>query len=79
MKLRFTRRAQRHLDQIASCIAVQNPDAARRVGERIAKRSFCCGHFRKSGMKAHCRARRSSSARGCPISSCFGSTRKKIS
>ena len=35
MKLRFTRRAQRHLDRIASFISERNPNAARRVGERI--------------------------------------------
>jgi addiction module RelE/StbE family toxin len=35
MKLRYTRRAQRHLDSIADYITERNPDAARRVGERI--------------------------------------------
>ncbi len=35
MKLRFTRRARRHLDEIAEYIHERNPDAARRVGERI--------------------------------------------
>jgi toxin ParE1/3/4 len=35
MKLRYTRRARRHLDGIAQYIAEQNPDAARRVGARI--------------------------------------------
>lgn len=35
MKLRFTRRAVRHLDEIASYIAKDSPAAARRVGSRI--------------------------------------------
>jgi addiction module RelE/StbE family toxin len=35
MKLRVTRRARRHLDAIAEYIAERNPNAARRVGERI--------------------------------------------
>jgi toxin ParE1/3/4 len=35
MTLRITRRAQRHLDEIADYIQERNPDAARRVGERI--------------------------------------------
>jgi toxin ParE1/3/4 len=35
MKLRFTRRARRHLEKIAEYISQRNPDASRRVGERI--------------------------------------------
>jgi toxin ParE1/3/4 len=35
MKLRYTRRARRHLDGIAHYIAERNPDAARQVGARI--------------------------------------------
>jgi plasmid stabilization system protein ParE len=35
MRLRYTRRARRHLDAIAEYIADRNPDAVRRVGERI--------------------------------------------
>jgi toxin ParE1/3/4 len=35
MRLRYTRRARRHLDAIAEYIADRNPNAARRVGERI--------------------------------------------
>jgi addiction module RelE/StbE family toxin len=35
MRLRFTRRARRHLEDIAEYISERNPDAARRVGARI--------------------------------------------
>ncbi len=35
MRLRYTQRARRHLDAIAEYIHERNPDAARRVGERI--------------------------------------------
>jgi toxin ParE1/3/4 len=35
VKLRFTRRARRHLDAISEYITERNPDAARRVGTRI--------------------------------------------
>lgn len=35
MRLRYTQRARRHLNSIADYIAKRNPDAARRVGERI--------------------------------------------
>jgi toxin ParE1/3/4 len=35
MKLRYTRRARRHLDGISQYITERNPDAARRVGARI--------------------------------------------
>ena len=35
MKLRYTRRARRHLDGISQYIAERNPDAAKRVGARI--------------------------------------------
>jgi toxin ParE1/3/4 len=35
MRLRYTQRARRHLDAIAEYISQRNPDAARRVGERI--------------------------------------------
>ena len=35
MKLRFTQRARRHLDSIGEYNSQLNPDAARRVGERI--------------------------------------------
>jgi len=35
MKLRFTRRARRHLDGISQYINERNPDAARQVGARI--------------------------------------------
>jgi toxin ParE1/3/4 len=35
MRLRYTRRAQRHLEGIAEYIAERNPAAARGVGERI--------------------------------------------
>jgi plasmid stabilization system protein ParE len=35
MTLQITRRAQRHLEDIADYIAERSPDAARRVGERI--------------------------------------------
>jgi len=35
VRLRFTRRARRHLDAIAEYIAERNPEAARRVGARI--------------------------------------------
>ena len=35
MTLRITRRAERHLDEIADYISERNPDAARRVGRRI--------------------------------------------
>jgi toxin ParE1/3/4 len=35
MTVRVTRRARRHLDDIAEYIFERNPDAARRVGERI--------------------------------------------
>jgi addiction module RelE/StbE family toxin len=35
MRLRYTRRANRHLDAIAEYIAERNPGAARRVGDRI--------------------------------------------
>ena len=37
MRLRYTRRAQRHLDAIAEYIADCSPNAARRVGERIGE------------------------------------------
>jgi plasmid stabilization system protein ParE len=35
MKLRYTRRARRHLDGISKYIADRNPNAARDVGARI--------------------------------------------
>jgi plasmid stabilization system protein ParE len=35
MRLRYTSRARRHIDSIQSYIAERNPDAARRVIERI--------------------------------------------
>lgn len=35
MKLRYTARAQRHLEAIAEYIAERNPAASRRVGRRI--------------------------------------------
>jgi toxin ParE1/3/4 len=35
MKLRFTQRARRHLEEIADYIAQRNPDASFRVGRRI--------------------------------------------
>jgi plasmid stabilization system protein ParE len=35
MRLRYTRRAQRHIDGIHGYIAERNPDAARRVIQRI--------------------------------------------
>jgi toxin ParE1/3/4 len=35
MRLRYTRRAKRHLDAIADYISDRNPGAARRVGARI--------------------------------------------
>jgi plasmid stabilization system protein ParE len=35
MKLRYTRRARRHLDGISQYITERNPDAARQVGARI--------------------------------------------
>ena len=35
MKLRFTRRARRHIEKIAEYIVERNPDAARYVGGRI--------------------------------------------
>ena len=35
MRLRFTRRARRRLDDIAEYISERNPEAARRVGARI--------------------------------------------
>jgi toxin ParE1/3/4 len=35
MRLRYTRRARRHLDGIAQFIAERNPAAARQVGARI--------------------------------------------
>jgi plasmid stabilization system protein ParE len=37
MKLRFTRRAQRHIQRIAEYLVERNPDAARYVGGRIRK------------------------------------------
>ena len=35
MRLQFTRRARRHLEDIAEYLFERNPDAARRVGARI--------------------------------------------
>jgi toxin ParE1/3/4 len=35
VRLRYTRRARRHLDAIAEYIADRNPDAGGRIGERI--------------------------------------------
>jgi addiction module RelE/StbE family toxin len=35
MRLRYTRRAQRHLEGISEYITERNPDAAWQVGERI--------------------------------------------
>ena len=35
MRLRYTRRARRHLDGISQYITERNPDAARQVGARI--------------------------------------------
>ncbi|MEA2994389.1 MAG: hypothetical protein QOD40_3309 [Alphaproteobacteria bacterium] len=45
MKLRFTRRARRHLDSIAEYISERNPDAARRVGDRIRETTALLAAF----------------------------------
>jgi plasmid stabilization system protein ParE len=49
MKLRYTRRAQRHLEAIAEYIAERNPDAARRVGERIRETTALLRDFQYIG------------------------------
>ena len=45
MRLRFTQRSRRHLDEIAEYIAERNPSAARRVGERIREVAALLGEF----------------------------------
>ena len=49
MKLRYTRRARRHLDAIADYIAERNPNAARQVGERIRETIELLGAFPNIG------------------------------
>jgi toxin ParE1/3/4 len=45
MRLRFTQRSRRHLDAIAEYIAERNPDATRRVGERIREVAALISEF----------------------------------
>jgi toxin ParE1/3/4 len=45
MRLQYTRRARRHLDAIAEYISDRNPDAARRVGERIGETISLLGNL----------------------------------
>jgi toxin ParE1/3/4 len=45
MRLRYTRRARRHLEAIAEYIADRNPDAARRVAARVRETISLVGDF----------------------------------
>lgn len=49
MRLRYTRRARRHVDGIAQYIAERNPDAALQVGARIRETIELLGVFPNIG------------------------------
>jgi plasmid stabilization system protein ParE len=68
MKLRYTRRAQRHLEAIAEYIAERNPDAAGRVGERIRETTVLLRDFPTSAARVFSPALASWSYRLFPMS-----------
>jgi len=49
MKLRYTQRARRHLDEIARYITERNPTAAQVVGARISETIELLGQFPNIG------------------------------
>jgi plasmid stabilization system protein ParE len=49
MRLRYTRRARQHIDGIHSYIAERNPDAARRVIQRIRATAELLAEFPLTG------------------------------
>jgi plasmid stabilization system protein ParE len=49
MKLRYTQRARRHLDEIARYVTERNPTAARVVGARISETIELLGQFPNIG------------------------------
>ncbi len=66
MRLRYTRRARRHLEAIAEYIAEHNPTAARRVGERIREVASLVGKFPQIGHSGVLLGTREMSVPGLP-------------
>jgi toxin ParE1/3/4 len=66
LRLRFTRRARRHLDAIAEYIAERNPDAARRVGARIRETIDLLSAFPHIGHEGALAGTREMSVPGLP-------------
>jgi len=66
LRLRLTRRARRHLDDIAEYIAERNPDAARRVGSRLREMLGLLSSFPQIGHQGSLSGTREISVPGLP-------------
>jgi toxin ParE1/3/4 len=66
MRLRFTRRARRHLEDNAEYVSGRNPEAARRVGARIRETIDLLAAFPEIGRDGALAGTRELVVPGCP-------------